>query len=102
MHEPPPPPLKPREDGTFVGLGWDRVAVAGGKQFGLDKDGSWFGMRTFLRRQPNGVSWALLFNASMNPDTTDARAIVDAVRQVRAVLDRPERLPDIDLFGEFR
>ena len=67
MIEPPPPPLKPRENGTYVGLGWDIVFVSEKKEFSLFKDGSWFGMRAFMKRQPNGVSWVLLFNGKHEP-----------------------------------
>jgi N-acyl-D-amino-acid deacylase len=66
MIAPPPPPLKPRADGAYVGLGWDAVTRTDAGGYGLFKDGSWFGMRAFLNRQPNGVNWVLLFNASMN------------------------------------
>jgi N-acyl-D-amino-acid deacylase len=102
MIAPPAPPLKPREDGTFVGLGWDSVLVTDKKEYALFKDGSWFGMRTFMKRQPNGVSWALLFNASMNPDTTDTRTLGDAVHKVREAIGRHEKLPDRDLFADFK
>lgn len=101
MVEPPPPPLKPAEDGTFVGLGWDAVSVSG-KEFGLYKDGSWFGMRAFMKRKPNGVSWVLLFNASMNPDTTDTKTAGDAISTVREALEKQDALPDTDLFPEFK
>jgi N-acyl-D-amino-acid deacylase len=100
--EPPPPPLKKRDNGTFVGLGWDSVLVTDRKQFGLYKDGSWFGMRAFMKRQPNGVSWVLLFNASLNPDQTDTRLAGDAVHQVRDSLEKHEKFPDVDLFPEYK
>ncbi len=96
----PPPPLKPRADGTYVGLGWDS-AVATDKGFGYFKDGSWAGMRTFMKRKPNGVNWVLLFNASMNPDTVDTKITADAVRDVRDTLEQLEKFPDVDLFKEF-
>ena len=102
MIQPPPPPLKPREDGTFVGLGWDTVGVTGDNRYGLYKDGSWLGMRAFMKRKPNGVSWVLLFNASMNPDTTDTKTVGDAVHQIREEVEKQEKLPDIDLFPEFK
>lgn len=102
MIEPPGPPLKKRENGTFVGLGWDSVVVTGGKEFGLFKDGSWFGMRAFMKRKPNGVGWVLLLNVGMNPDPTDTDAFGTAARQLRETLDRHEAFPDTDLFAEFK
>jgi N-acyl-D-amino-acid deacylase len=97
----PPEPLKPRDNGTHVGLGWDSVIVTD-KVYGYFKDGSWAGMRAFMKRLPNGVNWALLFNASMNPDTLDTKLAADAVLEVRKTLEQLERLPDIDLFSEYR
>jgi N-acyl-D-amino-acid deacylase len=102
MLEPPPPPLKKRENGTFAGLGWDTVLVNDKKEFGLFKSGSWFGMRSYMKRKPNGVSWVLLFNASMNPDPTDAQTVGDAVQQVREAFEKHEKFPDVDLFGEYK
>lgn len=102
MVAPPPPPLKPRENGTFVGLGWDAVTATDKNRYGLFKDGSWFGMRAFMNRQPNGVNWVLLFNASMNPDTTDTRTLDAAVRRVRESLAKQDALPNTDLFSEFK
>jgi N-acyl-D-amino-acid deacylase len=102
MIEPPPAPLKPRADGTFIGLGWDTVFVNDKKEYTLCKDGSWFGMRSFMKRQPNGVTWVLLFNASMTPDQTDAKTLGDAVYRVRELLEKHEKLPDVDLFPDFK
>jgi N-acyl-D-amino-acid deacylase len=101
MVEPPPPPLRPRPNGTHVGLGWDSVVLSGPKQFGYYKDGSWFGMRSFMKRSPNGVNWVLLFNASMQPDVLDSRTVGDAVKEVREAVERMEKYPDLDLFKEF-
>lgn len=96
----PSAPLKPREDGTFVGLGWDSVIVTD-KGYGYFKDGSWAGMRAFMKRLPNGVNWVLLFNASMNPDTVDTKIAADSVQEVRKTLEKLEKLPDFDLFPEY-
>ena len=70
------------------------------KGFGYSKDGSWAGMRGFMKRNPRGVNAVLLFNASMNPDTADTQIAADAVKEVRETLDRLETFPDIDLFKE--
>src|SRR5262249_14934665 len=58
MIEPPPKPIKPQANGTHVGLGWDAV-IQTEKGYGYFKDGSWYGMRTFMKRLPNGVNWVL-------------------------------------------
>lgn len=100
MTEPPPPPLKPRPDGTYFGLGWDRAArTAEGP--GFYKNGNWYGMRCAMARRPNGVAWVLLFNASADRDAADAQGVVEAIKEVRANVEKIGTYPDIDLFGEF-
>jgi CubicO group peptidase (beta-lactamase class C family) len=99
--EPPAPPLRPRPDGTFVGLGWDSVIASPRGEYGLYKDGNWLGMRAFLKRRPDGVGWVLLFNASLDPDTTDTKTLGDAVHRVREAIERQDRFPDVDLFNDF-
>ena len=98
--EPPPPPLKPFANGTFVGLGWDSVTVQG-NSFGFFKDGSYQGMRTFMKRLPNGVCWCLLYNASMDFDPVDMQIAGNTVQEVRRLVEDIEKYPDIDLFKEF-
>jgi hypothetical protein len=66
------------------------------------KDGSWYGMRGFMKRKPNGVNWVLLFNASMDPDSIDGNVALNAVREVHQAVERGEKFPDIDLFDEYR
>jgi N-acyl-D-amino-acid deacylase len=101
MLTPPAAPIKARPDGTYTGLGW--VSVARSKDaFAYYQEGSWHGARTFMKRSPRGVNWALVFNASMNPDMLDAKAVKDTVHLVRERVEMLERFPDIDLFKEFR
>jgi N-acyl-D-amino-acid deacylase len=101
MLAPPPPPLKPRANGTYVGLGWD-TATRTPTGFGFYKDGNWIGMRTFLNRAPNGVCWALVFNASIQTDADDSQAIADAVKRVRETIAAFEKFPATDLFADFK
>ncbi len=100
MVEAPPAPLKPREDGTWFGLGWD-MAVVKDKEYGYIKDGSYQGMRTFMKRLPNGVNWVLLYNASMDFDPHDLQIATGTVQEVRKLIDGVNKHPDIDLFKEF-
>jgi N-acyl-D-amino-acid deacylase len=97
----PSPTLRPRADGTHVGLGWDKVVLTD-KGYGYFKDGLWHGMRAFMIRGHNGVNAVLLFNVSMQPDVLDKRIVDDAVQQIRRKLEEIEKYPDFDLFGEFR
>jgi N-acyl-D-amino-acid deacylase len=96
----PPLPLKARENGTHVGLGWDSVVLTD-RGPGYFKDGSWFGTKTYMKRLPGGINWALLFNAGTDLDPEDFRTASDALKSVRERLDRQAKLPDVDLFAEF-
>jgi N-acyl-D-amino-acid deacylase len=100
MLEPPPRPLKPRPDNTYFGLGWDSALVTD-KGFAYFKDGSYHGMRTFMKRLPTGVNWALLYNASMEFDSLDLQIAASAVQEIRQLIEGIGKYPDIDLFEEY-
>ncbi len=100
MIEPPAPPLKPRENGTWFGLGWDSVLVKD-KTFAYYKEGSYQGIRTYMKRHPSGVNWVLLFNASMEFDPQDTQLAAHAVQEVHQLVESIGKHPDIDLFKEF-
>jgi N-acyl-D-amino-acid deacylase len=100
MLEPPPPPIKPRENGTYFGLGWDAVQVKD-KAVTYFKNGSWQGIRTFMKRLPIGVSWALLYNASMEFDPQDVQVARGTIQEVHQLIEGIDKYPDIDLFKEF-
>jgi hypothetical protein len=100
MIAPPPEPLRPRENGTYVGLGWDSVLMKE-KAFGYYKDGSYQGMRTYMKRLPTGVNWVLLYNASMEFDPQEMQLVTATVRDVHQLVEGIEKHPDIDLFKEY-
>lgn len=100
MMEPPPAPLKPRANGTYFGLGWDSVLVKG-KTFAYFKDGSYQGMRTYMKRKPTGVNWALLYNASMEFDPQDMQIASTTIHEVHQLVEGIGKYPDIDLFKEY-
>jgi N-acyl-D-amino-acid deacylase len=100
MIEPPAPPLKVHPNGTFVGLGWDSVNVQG-KSYTVSKDGSYQGMRTFMKRLPTGVCWCLFYNASMDFDPLDMQIAGNTVQEVRRLVEGIDRYPNIDLFKEY-
>lgn len=97
---PPPPPLKPRSNGSYFGLGWDSVMVKG-PAVTYSKSGSNPGMRTFMKRLPNGVNWALLYNASMEFDPVDTKLLASTVQEVHHLVEGFTKYPDIDLFKEY-
>lgn len=100
MLEPPREPLKPRANGSWYGLGWDAVLVKD-KKFTYFKDGSYQGMRTFMKRLPSGLNWALLFNASMEFDPQDTRVAANVVQELHKLVESYTKYPDIDLFKEY-
>jgi CubicO group peptidase (beta-lactamase class C family) len=100
MLAPPLAPLKPRENGTWFGLGWDS-AIVKDKTFAYYKEGSYQGMRTFMKRSPLGVSWALLYNASMEFDPQDSKVASNVVQEVHQIVEGNDKYPDIDLFKDF-
>jgi N-acyl-D-amino-acid deacylase len=98
MVAPPPPPLKARPNGTHPGLGWPDV-FATPRGPGYAHDGSWHGMRTFMKCNPaKGVNWALMFNVSMQPDPVDLQLAQAAARQIQERVERLDRYPAVDLF----
>lgn len=97
----PPATLPVRPNGTWIGLGWDSVARnhSGAAFF---KDGLWIGMRSFLKRSPNGVCWALVFNASLQLDADDNKILADSVKRTWEKIESSHAFPKIDLFEEYK
>jgi CubicO group peptidase (beta-lactamase class C family) len=72
-----------------------------GKTVSYSKDGSYDGIRAFMKRLPTGVNWALLYNASMNFDPIDAQIATKLIRDVHSQIERFDKYPDIDLFKDY-
>ncbi len=100
MLERPSPPLKVRPNGSYYGLGWDGVAVQG-KAYTIYKDGSYQGMRTFIKRLPTGLCWCLFYNASMDFDPVDVQIARNTVQEVRQLVESIGQYPKTDLFKEY-
>ena len=100
MVEPPPMPLKPRDNGTYFGLGWDSAKITD-QAYACYKEGSYQGMRTFMKRLDDGVCWALLYNASMEFDPQDTQLATGTVGEVRTIIESIKKHPDVDLFSKF-
>ena len=71
------------------------------KTYSYFKDGSYQGMRTFMKRLPNGVNWVLLYNASMEFDAQDTQIAASTIGEVRQMVERLDKYPDMDLFSEY-
>jgi N-acyl-D-amino-acid deacylase len=89
-----------RNRGRHNGLGWDRVERRDGKYF-YEKNGGIAGISTWMEHQPDGVNFAILFNASpgekKDPDNTAAvwrKSIIEAIRNI-------QDWPQSDFFEKF-
>lgn len=96
----PPPPIKRRPNGSYFGLGWDGVK-RDGTTVTYAKEGSYQGMRTFMKRTERGINWALLYNASMEFDPQDMQLAAGTVQEVRELVEGMGKYPDIDLFEAY-
>jgi len=72
-----------------------------GQQFLYFKDGSYQGIRTYMKRLGTGVNWALLYNASMEFDPQDTQIASRTVHEVHDLVEGLGKYPDIDLFKDF-
>lgn len=87
----PPPPMKPRNDGSHVGLGWDRVHE-GPRGLEFSKNGGKPGIMAWIEHRPDGIDWAVIFNTSKmeqdegedNPLRQLRQQMYEAFRSVQA------------------
>ena len=98
MLAPPPPPYKKDRRATdiHVGLGWERVKREG-KGWQYSKAGGREGVSAWIEHLPEGVSWAVLFNTSIDKEgsETSRGAVYKRIREsIRQVKNWPAR----DLF----
>jgi N-acyl-D-amino-acid deacylase len=94
----PPPGGNRRANGVYCGLGFHSVLDLPDGSFEYFQDGSYQGMRAFMKRNAKGANLVLLFNASMNPDPVDAAVVRDALHEVRAHIEQHKTIPDVDFF----
>ncbi len=100
MLAPPPPPLKPRPNGSHFGLGWDLVQKLP-YGTGYSKGGSWTGIQTSLKRGADGICSVLLFNGSVELDRIDEGIRQDAIKEILDQGTRVKEWPKVDFFKEF-
>jgi N-acyl-D-amino-acid deacylase len=94
----PDPPLKPRGNGTWYGLGWDGVRQTP-RGPAYSKNGGMGGVRAVIGHQPGNVDWAVAFNGGRDIKGqlgVDAEALKDIQEAVTQATD----WPDGDLFPE--
>jgi N-acyl-D-amino-acid deacylase len=100
MFAPPPPPQRPRPDGSYFGLGWDTVKKlpAG---FGYTKGGLMPGQRASVRHRVDGINVILVYNAVITADHIDMRIANDALQDVHEALAAVKEWPKVNFFDDF-
>ena len=97
----PMAPLKPRQDGSWWGLGWDMVQTFP-KGTGFTKGGSWTGVRTNVKHTADNLCFIMLFNGSVEFDPVDKKIAKDMVQEVLDQVARLQEVPkSVDWFAEF-
>jgi hypothetical protein len=85
--------VKPRQDGSHFGLGWDTV-TPGPRGVAYSKNGGLPGLRAFVGRMPGEVDWAFVATDVSNDKGENA----DAARAIREEIERTPAWPDVDYF----
>jgi CubicO group peptidase (beta-lactamase class C family) len=96
MFAPPAPPLKPRPNGKYFGLGWDTVEPTPQGPI-YTKNGGVQGYRAFVGHMTEGVDWAFLATDATGDQGENAEAAVAITREI----ERTRAWPDLDLFEQF-
>jgi N-acyl-D-amino-acid deacylase len=96
MFAPPTPPLKPRPNGKYFGLGWDTVEHTP-RGLAYTKNGGVQGYRAFVGHMPEGVDWAFLATDASGDQGENAEAAAAITREI----ERTAAWPDVDLFDRF-
>jgi N-acyl-D-amino-acid deacylase len=94
----PPPPLKPRKNGSHFGLGWDTVRLAP-KGSSYSKNGGVPGYRAFAGHTPDNVDWAVLLNGGAGDEAE--HEISDTASQIQREIGQTVRWPKGKLFPRF-
>jgi hypothetical protein len=98
MLAPPPPPVKPRKNGSHFGLGWDTVRLTP-KGTSYTKNGGVPGYRAYVGHTPDNVDWAVLFNGGIGDEAE--HEIADAASHIQQEIERTQRWPKGNLFPRF-
>ncbi len=99
MLAPPPPPLKPRPNGAWFGLGWDVVhQTPHGPSYA--KDGGIAGVRSYIGHMPGNIDWAVVFNGGRNVPGQPGRD-ANAAKHLQEGIRQTQRWPETDYFPDF-
>lgn len=101
MLSPPPPPVKPRANGSYFGLGWDAVRRKG-DAYSYAKNGGLAGVRSFIGHNHDGVNWAIVLNGGEQHHPGELGLDSFAYRQVQKAITETKKWPTEDYFRDFR
>jgi hypothetical protein len=85
MLAPPPPPAVPRPNGSWFGLGWDRV-LSEGQRVDFTKNGGVDGVHTQIEHMPNGTDFVVFLNGSGLKIPNQPDALSAALKQIRQAI----------------
>jgi N-acyl-D-amino-acid deacylase len=98
MIAPPAPPIRPRADGSYFGLGWDQVRRTPQGAF-YCKGGGLQGMHAHIEHTESGIDWALLWNGGRRDQTVEEGTADPFVKTIRQGLEEIEIWPETDFFA---
>ena len=92
----PPAPLKPRENGSHFGLGWD-VVLSGSDGIRFSKNGGVAGIHAYIEHLPGGLDWVVLLNGGQHEEDQPS-PLGFCTRRLRQAIQGTKGWPQRDLF----
>ena len=100
MTAPAPPPIEPRPNGSFPGLGWDQVRLTPqGPSY--QKNEGLLGVHAFLKHDADGTDWAFCCSGGTGAVDGEPRGVLpEAASAIEEAIHDVEKWPSIDLFQQ--
>jgi N-acyl-D-amino-acid deacylase len=95
----PAPPVPPRANGTYAGLGWDQVEKTP-RGVSYRKNGGLLGVRSLIVHRDDGIDWALSWNGGREAGNGSGAGPGQFTRPVEEALASQKTWPKVDLFND--
>jgi N-acyl-D-amino-acid deacylase len=95
----PPPPVPPRANGTYAGLGWDQVEKTP-RGVSYRKNGGLLGVRSLIVHRDDGIDWALFWNGGREAGNGTGAGPRQFTSPVEEALTSQKTWPKVDLFND--